>query len=187
MRMPRCQSLQGSGISFARNPNKNLNVTEFAETQIPWPRGERPYLFSHKNYFDTPFGRVILIFADDQLQDDTEDLDDDLFEHHRLLPTRPELLRVDKFLMDRLRMSPGPKSRVAFTMSLSRLTTSPSNELQNSSRRCHYVSFPEPPRDTDVKPENIPLTLFFGRQPFAGRNKRSAWWCIRRIKLVRAH
>lgn len=88
---------------------------------------------------------------------------DDLFEHHRFIADpNQSALRVDKFLIDRLpnvtrnRVQNGIKEGFV--------------KVNDNSIKANYkvrpgdvvaVSLPEPPRDTDLVPEDIPLNIVF--------------------------
>ncbi len=97
------------------------------------------------------------------LQDDPEEQDDDLFEHHRIVADPGQsLLRVDKFLFDRL-----PNvTRTKIQNGIHEGFVKVNEKAIKPNYKVHpndviTVSFPEPPRDTDVKPENIPLNIVF--------------------------
>ena len=91
---------------------------------------------------------------------------DELFEHHRLVADpNQNPLRLDKFLMDRLP-----------NVSRNRLQTG----IREGSIKPNYkvrpgdvitVSLPEPPRDTEVVPENIPLNIVYEDQDLLVVNK----------------
>jgi 23S rRNA pseudouridine1911/1915/1917 synthase len=77
-----------------------------------------------------------------------DDQDDELFEHHRIVADpKQSSIRIDKFLMARL-----PNYRIR------------PNDIIT-------VSLPEPPRDTEVVPENIPLSIVFEDQHLMVINK----------------
>jgi 23S rRNA pseudouridine1911/1915/1917 synthase len=89
--------------------------------------------------------------------------DDELFEHHRIVADPGQaLLRIDKFLMDRLPNVTRTKVQEGIHLGFVKV-----NEKDiKPNYKIHpgdivTVSFPEPPRDTDVKPENIPLNIVF--------------------------
>lgn len=97
------------------------------------------------------------------LQDDIEGPDDDLFEHHRIVADAGQtLLRIDKFLMDRLPNVTRTKIQNGMHDGFVKVN----DKAIKPNYKVHpgdviTVSFPEPPRDTDVKPENIPLNVVF--------------------------
>jgi len=99
----------------------------------------------------------------DQVQDQYSDDSEELFEHHRIqVDPGQSLIRIDRFLSDRL-------------------PNASRNRIQNGIRdglvkvngqdiRSNYkvrpddvvtISLPQPPRDTEVVPENIPLNIVF--------------------------
>lgn len=94
-------------------------------------------------------------------QDDLRD--DELFEHHHIVVDRgQELLRIDKFLMDRLPNVTRNKIQTGIREGFVRVN----NELVKANHRIHpgdsiHIYLPEPPRDEEVKPENIPLNIVF--------------------------
>jgi len=94
-----------------------------------------------------------------------EDIDinenDELFEHHRLVvdPGQSQL-RIDKFLSERIRNVTRSKVQDAIRVGLvkvngnavkSNYKVRPNDDIA--------VYLPEPPRETEVKPENIPLDI----------------------------
>jgi 23S rRNA pseudouridine1911/1915/1917 synthase len=92
-----------------------------------------------------------------------EELDDELFEHHRILADpKQSLIRIDKFLMARLPNVTRTKIQGGIHEGFVRV-----NEKQiKPNYKVHpndviTVAFPEPPRDTEVIPENIPLSIVF--------------------------
>ncbi len=93
--------------------------------------------------------------------DDRED--DELFEHHRIVVDGGQsLVRIDKFLMDRLSDVTRTKIQSGIHDGFVKVNEKPIKP----NHKIHpgdviTVSFPEPPRDTDVKPENIPLEIIF--------------------------
>jgi 23S rRNA pseudouridine1911/1915/1917 synthase len=95
--------------------------------------------------------------------DDVEEPDDDLFEHHRIVVDPGQsLLRIDKFLMDRLPNVTRTKIQNGMHDGFVKVN----DKIIKPNYKIHpndiiTVSFPEPPRDVDVKPENIPLTILF--------------------------
>ncbi len=94
---------------------------------------------------------------------DLEDQDDELFEHHRIVVDGKQgLLRIDKFLMDRLANVTRTKIQDGIHdgfVKVNEKTIKPNHKIHPGD--VITVSFPEPPRDTDVKPENIPLNIVY--------------------------
>jgi 23S rRNA pseudouridine1911/1915/1917 synthase len=92
-----------------------------------------------------------------------EEEDDELFEHHRIVTdAKQNLVRIDKFLMDRLPNVTRTKIQGGIHEGFVKVNDSPTKP--NYKVHPHdiiTVSFPEPPRDTDVLPENIPLNIVF--------------------------
>ena len=92
-----------------------------------------------------------------------EDLDDELFEHHKIIADpRQSLLRIDKFLLDRLPNVTRTKIQDGIHLGFVKVNDrdiKPNYKIRPGD--IVTVSLPEPPRDTDVKPENIPLNIVF--------------------------
>jgi 23S rRNA pseudouridine1911/1915/1917 synthase len=94
-----------------------------------------------------------------------EDIDEDeiLFEHYKIVADPGQaLLRVDKFLMDRLPNVTRTKIQEGIHLGFVKvndLDVKPNHKIHPGD--IVTVSLPDPPRDTDVKPENIPLNIVF--------------------------
>lgn len=94
----------------------------------------------------------------------TEDEEDDeLFEHYRITADAGQaLLRIDKFLMARLPNVTRTKIQGGIHAGFVKVNDKPIKP--NYKVHPHdviIVAFPEPPRDTDVKPEDIALNIVF--------------------------
>lgn len=92
-----------------------------------------------------------------------DDQDDELFEHHRIVADPGQtLIRIDKFLMDRLPNVTRTKIQDGIHLGFVKV-----NEKSiKPNYKVHpddviTVSLPQPPRDTEVVPENIPLNIVF--------------------------
>ncbi|MEO1053166.1 MAG: RluA family pseudouridine synthase [Bacteroidota bacterium] len=88
---------------------------------------------------------------------------DELFEHHKIVADpKQTLLRIDKFLMDRLpnvtrnKLQQGIKD--GFVL-VNEQSIKPNYKVRPND--IITISLPEPPRDTEVVPENIPLNIVF--------------------------
>lgn len=92
-----------------------------------------------------------------------DEQDDELFEHHRIVADPGQaLLRIDKFLMDRLPNV--TRTKIQDGIHLGFIKVNDKNVKPNYKVHPHdviTVSLPEPPRDTDVVPENIPLNIVY--------------------------
>lgn len=94
--------------------------------------------------------------------DDEQD-DELLFEHHRIVADPGQnLLRIDKFLNTRM----GNVSRSKIQQGIENGFVKVNDGVIKSNYKVHpgdviVISLPKPPRDTDVKPENIPLTIVY--------------------------
>ncbi|KAA5543993.1 RluA family pseudouridine synthase [Adhaeribacter rhizoryzae] len=99
---------------------------------------------------------------------DTENIDiipdsEELYEHHRIVVDKGQaLLRIDKFLMDRLPNVTRNKLQTAIKAE----TVQVNNEPVKVSYKVKpfdiiTITLPDPPRDTDIVPENIPLNIVY--------------------------
>jgi 23S rRNA pseudouridine1911/1915/1917 synthase len=92
-----------------------------------------------------------------------DDQDDELFEHHRIVADpKQSLVRIDKFLMDRLPNVTRTKIQGGIHEGFVKVN----DKSIKPNYKVHpgdviTVSLPEPPREGDVKPENIPLNIVF--------------------------
>lgn len=92
-----------------------------------------------------------------------DDQDDALFEHHRIVTdAKQSAVRIDKFLMARLPNVTRTKIQGGIHEGFVKVNDKP----VKPNYKIHpgdiiTVSLPEPPRDTEVLPENIPLNIIF--------------------------
>jgi len=92
-----------------------------------------------------------------------EEQDDLLFEHHRIVADPGQtLIRIDKFLMDRLSHVTRTKIQDGIRDGFVKVN----DKIIKPNYKVHprdviAISLPDPPRDTEVKPENIPLQIVF--------------------------
>ena len=101
--------------------------------------------------------------------------DEELYEHHRIVVDPGQApLRIDKFLQDKL--SNVTRSKIQSGIRDGYV------EVNDESIKPNYkvkpgdivsVSFPEPPRDTEVVPEDIPLTIIYEDEDILVVNKPS--------------
>ncbi len=98
-----------------------------------------------------------------QNYDNYEEEDEELYEHHRIVvDPKQELLRIDKFLMDRLpnvtrnRLQDAIKSGF---VKVNEKNVKPNHRIHPSD--VITIALPEPPRDTEVLPENIALDIVY--------------------------
>ncbi len=89
--------------------------------------------------------------------------DDELYEHHRIVVDKGQsLLRIDRFLMDRLQNATRTKIQAGIDTESVRVNDKPTKaSYKIKPFDVITVSLPHPPRDTDIKPENIPLNIVF--------------------------
>ncbi|HMG93072.1 MAG TPA: RluA family pseudouridine synthase [Chryseolinea sp.] len=92
-----------------------------------------------------------------------DEQDDELFEHHRIIADPKQgLIRIDKFLFARLPNVTRTKIQAGINEGFVRVN----DKEVKPNYRIHpndiiTVSLPEPPRDTEVVPENIALSIVF--------------------------
>ena len=102
-----------------------------------------------------------------------EEQDDELFEHHRIVADpKQSLLRIDKFLMDRLPNVTRTKVQAGIHEGFVKVN----DQDIKPNYKVHpgdviTVVFPEPPRETDVIPENIPINIVYEDQYLLVVNK----------------
>ena len=100
--------------------------------------------------------------AEETVLDDEQD-DELLFEHHRIVADPGQgLLRIDKFLITRM----GNFSRSKIQNGIENGFVKVNDVLIKANYKVHpgdviTISLPKPPRDTEVKPENIPLNIVY--------------------------
>ncbi|MCS7019708.1 MAG: RluA family pseudouridine synthase [Cytophagales bacterium] len=101
--------------------------------------------------------------------------DDALFEHYRIVVDKGQsLLRIDKFLCDRLPNTSRSKIQDAIHHGFIQVNQQP----VKPNYKVHpldviTVSLPEPPRSGEVKPENIPLNIVFEDEHLLVLNKQA--------------
>ncbi|MDJ1468762.1 RluA family pseudouridine synthase [Cytophagaceae bacterium DM2B3-1] len=89
--------------------------------------------------------------------------DGDLYEHYRIVVDKGQsLVRIDKFLMDRIPNA----TRNKVQQGIEAESVKVNDKVVKSSYKIKpldviTVSLPEPPRDTEVIPENIPLNIVY--------------------------
>src|SRR5690606_33790104 len=92
-----------------------------------------------------------------------EDSNDEIFIHYTITAdARQELLRIDKFLMDRLPNVTRTKVQSGIHEGIVKLN----DRIIKPNYKVHphdviTVAFPEPPRSDEVLPENIPLDIVY--------------------------
>jgi len=88
---------------------------------------------------------------------------DELFEHHRIkVDPGQKALRIDKFIFDRLPNASRSKIQGAIKLGfvmVNDLEVRPNYKVRPNDEI--IISLPEPPRDTEVVPEDIPLNIVF--------------------------
>lgn len=88
---------------------------------------------------------------------------DDLYEHYRITADKGQsLLRIDKFLMDRIPNATRNKIQNAIKSEAVLVNENPIKaSYKVKPLDIITISLPQPPRDTDVVPENIPLNIVY--------------------------
>lgn len=98
-----------------------------------------------------------------QFEDEQDEQDDVLFEHHRIVADPGQsLLRIDKFLMDRLPNATRTKIQDGIHdgfVKVNDKTIKPNYKVHPND--VITIALPEPPRNTDILPENIPLNIVY--------------------------
>ncbi len=93
----------------------------------------------------------------------TEDEQDELYEHHRIkVDAGQQLLRIDKFLTDRLPNASRSKIQGAVKEGFVRVNgaeINPNYRVRPGDEI--LIALPEPPRDGEVVPEDIPLNIVY--------------------------
>lgn len=101
--------------------------------------------------------------------------DDELFEHHRIVADpKQQLLRIDKFLMDRLPNVTRNKLQNAIKdgfVKVNEGVIKPNYKVRPDD--VITIALPEPPRDTDVVPEDIPLNIVYEDEHLLVVNKEA--------------
>lgn len=103
------------------------------------------------------------MITEDQEPDENAADSDDLYEHVRIVVDKGQaLLRLDKFLMDRLPNVTRNKLQNAIRSESIRVNNEPAKvSYKVKPTDIITVTLPDPPRDTDIVPENIPLTIIY--------------------------
>jgi 23S rRNA pseudouridine1911/1915/1917 synthase len=92
-----------------------------------------------------------------------ESVENELFEHHRIIADRRQgLLRIDKFLMSRIENASRNKIQQAAKAGNIRVNGEPVKQnYRVKPQDVISVVMTHPPRDTEVLPENIPLNIVY--------------------------
>lgn len=99
----------------------------------------------------------------------------ELYEHHRIVVDKGQsLLRIDKFLM--IRMEGATRNRIQNAMDAGNVLvngkpTKPSYKVKPLD--VILIVMPDPPRDTEIYPENIPLNIVFEDDDIVVVNKEA--------------
>ena len=100
---------------------------------------------------------------------------DDLFEHHKIIVDKgQELLRIDKFLNDRLPNT--TRNKIQQAAQSGNIIVNGSVVKPNYKVKPHdevSIVLPYPPRDKELKPENIPLDIVYEDDTLLVLNKPS--------------
>lgn len=104
-----------------------------------------------------------MLQENNQLSEENLAESDDLYEHVRIVVDKGQtLLRLDKFLMDRLPNVTRNKLQNAIRSEAIQVNNQPVKvSYKVRPNDIITVTLPDPPRDTDIVPENIPLTIIY--------------------------
>lgn len=101
--------------------------------------------------------------------------DDELFEHYRIVAdAKQQQLRIDKFLMDRLPNVTRNKIQNAIKdgfVKVNEEEVKPNYKVRPAD--VITIALPEPPRDTEVIPEDIPLNIIYEDEDLLVVNKEA--------------
>jgi 23S rRNA pseudouridine1911/1915/1917 synthase len=102
-----------------------------------------------------------------------EEYEDELFEHHSFTAEKGlKLVRVDKFLMDRLENT--TRTKIQDNITNGRVFVNGATVKSNYKVKpldVVSIMMPHPPRDIELHPENIPLEILFEDEHFVIINK----------------
>lgn len=103
------------------------------------------------------------MLPEDQLPEESHIDSDDLYEHVRIVADKGQtLLRLDKFLMDRLPNVTRNKLQSAIRAESIRVNNEPAKvSYKVKPNDVITVTLPDPPRNTDIVAENIPLHIIY--------------------------
>lgn len=112
-------------------------------------------------------------FPDEELN--AQDFDQELFEHYRIIADKgQELLRIDKFLMNRLENT--SRTRIQATAQAGNILVNQKAVKPNYRVKpgdVISVVFAHPPRDREIMPENIPLNILYEDEELIVINKEA--------------
>jgi 23S rRNA pseudouridine1911/1915/1917 synthase len=99
----------------------------------------------------------------DNLDPDISAESDELYEHHRIVVDKGQaLLRLDKFLMDRLPNVTRNKVQAAIKAETIQVnSTAVKSSYKVKPEDIITITLANPPRDTEVIPENIPINIIY--------------------------
>ena len=107
------------------------------------------------------------------IESDLPDQEDDLFEHHRIIVDKGQsLMRIDKFLMDRIQNATRNKIQNAIDNEFVKVNeTVIRSSYKVKPEDIIVISLPTPPRDTEILPENIPINIVYEDEDLMVINK----------------
>lgn len=99
----------------------------------------------------------------EEFSTESEERDDELFEHHRIVADKGQgLVRIDKFLMDRIQNATRSKIQIAIEAGNVLLNDQPTkSSYKVKPDDVIRVLLNKPPREDVVVPENIPLNIIY--------------------------
>ena len=113
----------------------------------------------------------------------------ELFEHHRFKADPGQsLLRIDKYLADR--MENVSRTRIqnaanAGNILVNRNPVKPNYRVKPDD--IVQIVFPNPPREIELIPENIPINIVYEDEDVLVVNKEPGWWCILHMGIIPGH
>src|SRR3712207_8588717 len=125
------------------------------------------------------------MLQDNQLFEENLVDSDDLYEHVRIVVDKGQaLLRLDKFLMDRLPNVTRNKLQNAIRSESIRVNNEPAKvSYKVKPNDVITVTLTDPPRDTDIVPENIPLNIIYERSEEHTSELQSRQYLVCRLLL----
>ena len=120
-------------------------------------------------------------------QSDLADDEKELYEHFRLIVDKGQsLLRIDKFLVDRIGGSVS-RNKIQNAIKADSVLVNDKPVKQNYKiKPCDeiVIVLPKPPLELDLLPENIPLDVVYVDKSLLVVDKKQEWWFIRDIIIM---
>src|SRR5574343_999159 len=119
------------------------------------------YYNKFKDEADLP--KRISTAGDDDLEDGEAGEEQELWEHHRIVVDKGQtMMRIDKFLMIRLQNASRTKLQAAAEAGSILVNEKPiKSSYKVKPLDVISIVLPQPPKDTEIVPENIPLNIIY--------------------------